>query len=105
MLFLLDIQNLAFLTDLFLHSSHTSLQWQIFVFRLQSPGLARLTGANAAWLCSGCSEPWLHPVFPPATQCCSSPSANTSFGKKKKAILNWGKNTRPFSCVLNFKKH
>lgn len=69
MLFLLDIQNIALLTDLFLHSSHTSLQWQVFVLHLQGPGLARLTGADVAQLCSGCSKPWVHPVFLPVAHC------------------------------------
>jgi len=87
MLFLLDIQNLALLTDLFLHSSHTSLQLQVFVLHLQTPGLTCLARDDVAQLWSGCSKPWVHPMFSPAACSCSSPGANAGF--RNRNLLAW----------------
>lgn len=95
MLFLLDIQNLALLTDLLLHSSQACLQQQVFVLCLQSPELTHLTRADTAMLCSA-----------ECTQCfCQSPAAAPTLfqmsisgretclpglEQKERAVLNWG---------------
>lgn len=113
MLFLLDIQNLALLTDLFLHS-RTSFQRQVFVIHLRSPGLTGLTRTGVARLLLGCSKPWVHPMFPPVARCSSSPGAVSGTETEpvsgtetcwpgleqdfslEKAVLNWGRKKYPF---------
>lgn len=95
MLFLLDTQNLALLTDLLLHSSQACIQQQVFVLCLQSPELTHLIRADIAMLCSAeCTQCFcqLPAAAPTLFQMPISGRETCLHGlqQKEKAVPNWG---------------